>query len=304
MRVNSSISFSLRLYKSPNPKVTLFTIIVFAFAFCCHGAKTQSESDVDYTRSGTITITDTITLGLTDQEQKRFLRPANKNNGNGDGNGNGTGNRPTPCGDAEKYDVVVVGAGWAGITTVKLLDDYNKSSTKAINDFNFTVLEKSDRWQNIGRGVSARYLMGANTTRDYLTTTDATNPVAKMLVEQLKEIKGDKDEYENYKKDVSIVGGFDGTNADYFDEYVGTSASQQVEKVTAQFEDTIKDFKKAYKCLEDKAETVFDGPSGNKDQSMRDVLKECGWAPPTTSSVNRSIEYGGIDYEVSIIIMK
>jgi hypothetical protein len=130
--------------------------------------------------------------------QKRHLRP---NNGNGSGSSSGTGNRPPTCASTQKYDVVVVGAGWAGIKTAELLTAYMSYNP----DFKFTVLEKNPNWELIGRAISARYLMGGR-----------KNPVAGLLSEQYN---GDMTAIDQHKKDVKVVSVYNGTKADYFDSF-------------------------------------------------------------------------------------
>ena len=133
-------------------------------------------------------------------------------NGNGpNGNNNPSTETPNICGDPdlERYDVVVVGAGWAGIKSAHLLHTYKMSLTNP-NSFNFAVLEMSNNWKRIGRGTAARYLMGGD-------GDPIGNPIAELLVTQLA-AKTPPSDLEDYKEDFEIIDVFDETVASYFDE--------------------------------------------------------------------------------------
>lgn len=117
--------------------------------------------------------------------------------GGGNGNGNFGGNQPPPnlCNAYQTYDVIVVGAGWSGIVSAKLLKEYQATHS----GFKFIVLEMLDDWKWNGRGGYARYLMGG-----------AENPIAKKLAEYFPDIR-------QRRKPFSIINVFDENVASYFD---------------------------------------------------------------------------------------
>lgn len=120
------------------------------------------------------------------------------NNGNNNG-GNFGGNNPPPnlcSNNYEEHHVIVVGAGWAGIVSAKLLKDYQDQPGNS--NFKFKVLERNP-WEWNGRGGYARYLMGGD-----------GNPVAEKLKEYFPT------DWEMRRKPFTIVNVFDQNVAKYF----------------------------------------------------------------------------------------